>query len=439
MFIPPIGLILYIICGRSWKINKLNKIDYFKVNNLIRKYTSNNSFIKYKDLIQLNVKTSSSPLFTNNEIIILNGGKMKFEKLKECLLKATHHIHLEYYIVRDDSIGREIKDILIKKAKEGVKVRFIIDKIGSLKLNRKYIKDLKSNNIDVVFYDYIFAPILKIFSPEINYRNHRKIVVIDGSVGFLGGINIGDDYLDKGSLGCWQDCHIMIKGDSVMGLQSIFLDDYTNIKKCNKIILEEIIDNLNKYYVSPKNNFNSTYMQIIKSGPDSEYPSILQTMIKMISMAKSTIKITTPYFIPPEALMDSLRIASLSGINVELIFPEQADHFLVNKASLTYLVELARCGAKIYLYNNQKFIHSKMLIIDNEICTVGTTNLDIRSFELNYEVNAVIYDKNVTNDLVTIFNNDLKETTIFNLSNYENQNIIDRLINGISRLFSSIL
>uniref|UniRef100_UPI003BAD5163 cardiolipin synthase n=1 Tax=Clostridium tertium TaxID=1559 RepID=UPI003BAD5163 len=439
LILPPIGIILFVFLGRNWKINTLDK----KLKDRAIKlswdslYKKNYSLKEYKPIINLIASNSFSPLFTNNKVTILDGGESKFNMLKEKLLKANNHIHLEYYIVKDDKIGNDIKDILIMKSKEGVKIRFIIDKVGSIKLKKSYVKELKNAGIEVVFYSYVLAPLLRLINTQINYRNHRKIVVIDGSIAFMGGINIGDEYLGLGKLGDWKDCHIMIEGDCALGLQSVFLDDFSSIKKYNN---EEInlLANIESYF-KPLGFKGNTLMQIIRSGPDSEFPSILQAFIKMITIAKENINIITPYFIPSEGLIDALRIASLSGIKVSLIFPENADHFTVNKASKTYLAELNRSGANIYLYDKNAFIHSKLITVDNKICTIGTANLDIRSFELNYEINSIIYDETITKDFNKIFYSLLKNCRSFSYEEYENRSLIEKLMDGLSRLLSSIL
>lgn len=439
IILPPIGLILFIFLGRNWKVNTLDKKSKERAINLTT-FTilkKNEILAEYKPLITLLASNSHSPLFLNNEITILESGEKKFEILKEKLLEATDHIHLEYYIVKNDKIGNEIKDILIKKSQEGVNVRFIIDKVGSIKLNHKYIKDLKKAGVDIAFYSYVLAPFLRFINTQINYRNHRKIVIIDGKVAFLGGINIGDEYLGLGKLGDWKDCHVMIEGDCVLGLQSVFLDDFSSIKKYNN---EEIsvLNDVESYFKN--HNFNGDIpMQIIRSGPDSEFPSIMQAIIKMISTAKKSINIITPYFIPSEGLMDALKIAALSGIKISLIFPEKADHFTVNRASQTYLSELKRAGANIYMYDKNAFIHSKLLTVDEKICTIGTANMDIRSFELNYEINTIIYNEKITKEFDTIFKNLLKNCRNFNYKEYENRYMFTKLIDGISRLLSSIL
>ena len=232
MILPPIGLILFIFLGRNWKINTLDRKVKEQIFNLTNfaSIEKNEILNEYKQIIKLLASNSYSPLFLNNKVTILDGGVQKFDILKEKMLEATDHIHLEYYIVKDDKIGNEIKDILIKKAKDGIKVRFVIDRVGSIKLSKKYIKDLKKAGVDIAFYSYVLAPLLRLINTQINYRNHRKIVIIDGKYAFIGGINIGDEYLGLGKLGDWKDCHIMIEGDCVLGLQSVFLDDFSIIK-----------------------------------------------------------------------------------------------------------------------------------------------------------------------------------------------------------------
>lgn len=382
---------------------------------------------------------SDSPIFVNNDIKIYKDGTEKFKDLKKELLKAKHHIHLEYYIVNSDEIGEELKDILIKKSLEGVKVRFIIDKVGSSSLKRSYIKDLKKAGVSVVMYSYFLAPLLKIINTQINYRNHRKIVVIDGQVGFLGGINIGDEYLGKNKkFGYWRDTHLRIKGDFVLALQAVFLDDFITIEKANNsyTFYDKEFD---KYFPENTLTKEKVLMQLVKSGPDSTFPAIMQSILKMIMTARENIYITTPYFVPPSSLMEAIKIASLSGVDVKIMFPEKSDHFMVNKASRSYLSELMDCGVEVYLYSKDSFIHSKTMTIDGKICTLGTANMDIRSFELNYEINTVIYDKDITNKIDSLFFEDLLKCRHFKLEEYESSHKFDKFIEGVARIFSALL
>lgn len=437
--IPPIAFILYIFVGINWKRHTLNDEKFSpNIKCFLNDSTKNLKSLEYLPLVQLLANNSQSPLFIDNKITLFKDGNEKFNALKKQLLRAKHHIHLEYYIVNSDKIGNEIKDILIKKSHEGVKVRFIVDRVGSSKINKSYIQELRNNGIDIVQYSYFLAPLLKVINTQINYRNHRKIVIIDGKVGFLGGINIGDEYLGKGPLGYWRDTHMMIKGDFVLGLQSVFINDFITIKSANEEYIFSYDDDMSQYFPTPE-HYDNEVMQIVKSGPDSKYKSIMQCILKMIMLAKNHIYITTPYFIPPESIMQALKTAALSGIDVKILFPAKYDHLIVYYASRTYLAELLKYGVKIYLYDKESFIHSKVLTIDSCIATIGTANMDIRSYELNYEINAVIYDKKVTQKLDYLFFQDLNNSIEFTIDTYNEIPFKTKLLDAFARLFSSLL
>lgn len=438
ILLPPIGLILYIFLGRNWKLNKLNTGISKELEDLINPVIENVKDKSYRNLMELVANNSQSPIFMNNEVTVFNNGEEKFTALKEELLKAKHHIHLEYYIVKSDTIGNEIKDILVRKAKKGVKIRFIMDRVGSIKVKKSYLKELEQCGAEVIQYSYFLAPILRRINTQINYRNHRKVVIIDGKVGFLGGINIGDEYLGNGPLGFWRDTHLMIKGDFVLGLQSVFLDDFMTIQKANnKYTFYD--KEFSEYFPTNNEISNSTVMQIVKSGPDSTYPAIMQSVISMIYMATDHIYITTPYFVPPESVMDALKTAILSGINVKILVPATPDHLTVYLASRTYLAEIIKCGGEIYLYRKDAFIHGKILSIDGKISNVGSANMDIRSYELNYELNSIIYNKDVTKKLEDQFFEDLKCSNKLCLDDFESSTKIEKLLEGIARVFSSLL
>jgi cardiolipin synthase len=437
VILPPLGLILYIFLGRNWKRHKLNEDFSPDVRELIHRVINRIDNEDYIPLVELLAKNSDSPLFIDNEVTIFKDGEEKFQALLRELKDAKHHIHMEYYIVKNDEIGNKVKKILIERAKSGVKVRFIMDRVGSIKIGKSYIRDLKKAGVDVVQYSYFLAPILRNINTQINYRDHRKIVVIDGKTGFIGGINIGDEYLGKGKLGYWRDTHLMVKGDFVLGLQGVFLDDFWSIKRANDgyFIYEE---EFTKYFPSLKKS-GGVIMQLIKSGPDSEYPGIMQGILKMITMAKDHIYITTPYFVPSESIMEALKIAILGGIDVRILFPGKLDHITVYYASKTYLAELIRCGAKVYLYRKDGFVHAKVITIDGKISTVGTANMDIRSYELNYEINGVIYDDEVTQRLEDMFSEDLKISKNITQEDIDSSPRLAKAAEAVARVFSSIL
>ncbi|MBP2031363.1 cardiolipin synthase [Clostridium algifaecis] len=435
--LPVLGLVAYTFLGRNWKKHTLHDETNINIEELIDEAIKQVKSYTYKPLIELLSKNSESPLFTNNSIKIFKNGVEKFSYLKEELLKAKHHIHMEYFIIKSDSIGNEIKDILIKKSREGVDVRLILDRVGCIKLKRSYINELISAGVDVVQYSYFLAPLLRHINTQINYRNHRKIVVIDGKIGFVGGINIGDEYLNKGKFGYWRDTHIMVKGDFVFGLQAVFIDDFATIKAANKEYF--FYDgNFEEFFPQTETDSNKL-MQLVKSGPDSEFPAIEQAVLKMISMAKDHIYITTPYFVPTESILNAIKVASLSGVDVRILFPGRYDHILVYYASMTYLDDMVKNGVKIYFYDKDSFIHAKTTSIDGNLCTIGTANMDIRSYELNYEINAMIYDEETTEELDDLFFQDLKISKRATEDYFNNLSPINKIFQGFCRIFSSLL
>ena len=437
MVLPPLGILLYIFIGRNWKKHKLNNTFTNFAKEVVDSFISRTHHIEFKPLLELLANNSESPVFANNDIEIFNNGEDKFKALKDELEKAEHHIHLEYFIVKSDQIGNEIKDILIRKSLEGVRVIFIIDKVGSYKLKHTYIKELKDAGIEVVYYTYFLAPLLRRLNTQINYRNHRKIAIIDGKVGFLGGMNIGDDYLGKGRLGFWRDTHIMVKGDFVLGLQAIFLNDYFHIKHTNGSN-NLFIGEADKYCPTMIEQ-GSKIMQLVHSGPDSEYPSIMQCVLKMISMAQKSIWIATPYFVPTESLQEALKVAALGGVEIKILFPGRFDHYIVYQASQTYLRELIKYGAKVYFYDKNAFVHSKVITIDSEICSVGTANMDIRSYILNYEVNTVIYDEEIAARLEHDFEIDLQKSIEITEEYFEKMPMYQKFIQSLARVLSYLL
>lgn len=437
ILVPPIGLLAYIFLGVDWKKHKLNSNPSSDLISLMKTGIRTIDNINFIELINLAFNNSHSPLFINNDVTIFNDGESKFHALFDEISKAKHHIHLEYFIVKNDDIGTKLKNLLIQKASEGVQIRFIIDRIGSKSLPMSYLTDLRASGIDVIFYSYFLTPFLKLINTQINYRNHRKIVVIDGYTGFLGGFNVGDEYLGKGPLGFWRDTHLMFKGDFVLALQGVFLEDFITIKKANdEVFLCD--DNVKKYF--PTTDYSgSTVVQFASSGPDSIFASIEQIFFKMINMAKDYILITSPYFVPTECILNSLKVAILSGVKVKFIFPGKPDHIAVYFASKTYLVELLKLGAEIYIYNKESFIHSKVIVVDGEFCTVGTANMDRRSYLLNYELNAIIYDIEISKQLEKAFFDDIKVCTKMDLVTYESIPFYIKFFEGLARIFSSLL
>ncbi|PNR96704.1 cardiolipin synthase [Petrotoga sp. 9PWA.NaAc.5.4] len=441
---PLIGFGVYLFFGRNWKKKKLTSNLYLDYNHSITdkekeklmEAFGENIPVEYLQLITLLKKNSRSPLFSNNEVTIFKDGREKFGSFFKDIENAKESIHLEYYIVKSDETGEKLKNLLIKKAIEGVEIKFIMDKIGSGRLKKSYIQDLKKAGIDVAFYTYFLSPVLKFINTQVNYRNHRKIAVIDGEIAYVGGINIGDEYIGNSDLGYWRDLHLKVIGEAVNGLQKVFLEDYYKIKQIER--KNENPEDLKKYFKKQENIGNSL-LQIAVSGPESESSSIMQMIHKMISIATDHIYLASPYFIPNESIITDLKVASLSGVNVKILFPEKGDHFLVYYASRTYLEELVKYGAEVFLYPKDRFTHSKFVSIDGTISTVGTANLDIRSMDLNYETNLLIFDKEKTQEIEKIFFDDLSISTKVSFDYFDKLPLPIKFTEAFCRIFSNLL
>ncbi len=427
---PILGVIAYILFGRNLYKRRLAR-NMAELNaRLYKKVDSTEGYdeldVKQLELARLVNSSNYSRLTTNNEVTILNSGSEKFEELFETLLLAKDHIHVEYFIIKNDYIGNKLKDILIMKSKEGLDVRVLYDAVGCWRLSHSYVLDLKKAGVRVEKFSPVVFPVL---SRELNYRNHRKIVVIDGKYGFVGGINVGDEYLSLDErVGFWRDTHIKIKGDSVKQLQKIFLKDWAFVT--DKLINDK------RYYPEIKTNGESK-VQIAESGPDTNWESIKHVYFKMITLANDRIWITSPYFVPDDGIKQALISAALSGIDVKIIIPANPDHYLVYWATRDNLGDFLEAGVNIYTYT-RGFIHSKLMICDSNIATVGTANMDIRSFDMNYEVNGIVYDEAVVNSLEKSYLNDLKYCKKVLLHEYNDRSSFSKILDSIGRVFSPL-
>ncbi|MGV8145420.1 MAG: cardiolipin synthase [Alkaliphilus sp.] len=440
IFIPVIGIIFYLYLGQNHRKKrtfiKKSKEDYELLRRLLKEQINltskgnggirDNLGNKWK-MISLLLNSTHSPITINNTAEVLQNGEIKFKKMLEAIKSAKHHIHIEYFIIKDSDIGLEIREALIEKAEEGIEVRLIYDAVGSWKLKKSFIRSMKEAGIKVG----VFLPVtLPFLGSRLNYRNHRKILIIDGKIGFLGGINIGDEYLGKSKkMGFWRDTHLKIKGEAVYVLQVIFLMDWYFVYS------EELDDEV--YF--PKQGYcGEKMMQIAASGPDSYWQSIHQGFFSLISGATKKIYITTPYLIPDESISMALKNAALSGIDTRIILPQKADHYTVFWASKSHYLELLEAGVKIYEYYNG-FIHGKVIIVDDSFSTIGTANLDIRSFQLNFEVNAFIYDEGIAKELTESFYEDIENCVEIKIGEYKTRPLTRRILESLARLFSPIL
>lgn len=440
VLIPILGIILYLYFGRNLrkeKIFTMKEISDAKSSRLLMDThgveiddisSFGSELVKSKKhLMQLLFNNSSANLTQNNRVQILNNGVETFDAILYHLDQAIHHIHLEYYIIEDDEIGNKVKDLLIKKANEGVKVRVIYDDVGSWGLGDRYLNPLRDAGIEF----YSFMPVRTYrFANKINYRNHRKIIVIDGAVGFVGGLNIADRYLKgRGGNGFWRDTHLKLEGDAVLSLQVIFLTDWYFMST----------QMLNGKEFFPDCKIDAGHLvQITTSGPDSDWSSIMQTFFSAIATAKQCVYISTPYFLPNEGIVVALRTASLSGVDVKIILPEKNDSFLTNWSSRSYIQDLLEAGIEVYFYQ-KGFTHSKLLMVDNVFATVGTANMDIRSFDQNFEVNALLYDEELTATLNAAFFEDMENSSKVQLSEFALRPLSHKFKESFARLFSPLL
>ena len=370
----------------------------------------------------------SAVLTQNNKVQIFTDGYDKFRTLLTDIMEAKDHIHLVYYIMRNDELGNELLNKLVKKAEEGVEIRVLYDAMGSRRLPRKFFDPLIAAGGNVSAF---FPAIIPHLNLQVNYRNHRKLVIIDGDIGYIGGFNIGDEYLGLNKkFGYWRDTHLKILGQAVYAMQTRFILDW-NQASSSKISYE--------YRLFPEiQATGETDIQIVSSGPDSEWEQIKFGFLKLINSAKNYIYIQTPYFIPDESVLDALKIAALSGVDVRLMIPNKPDHPFVYWATYSNIGELLKTGAKVYIYENG-FIHAKTLIADGKVATVGTANIDVRSFRLNFEVNAFLYDQVLVRELVHIYEKDIEQSSELTMEEYQNRTFIIRIKESVSRLLSPIL
>ena len=447
VFVPVIGMLFYFSFGINYRkrrvySKKLIEDDALRmklIRDIILKSEinlKNNSHIgDAKSLVHLLLRDTVSPLTTGNYVKLLLNGEQKFTELKNALNAARHHIHLEYYIYENDIIGNEIKEILIRKAGEGVKIRLIYDAFGSRLMGNKFLKELRRAGVEAYPFNRIhFVPLAN----RLNYRNHRKIVVVDGHCGFLGGINISDRYINnpvysksKKRKVYWRDTHLSIEGPGVQYLQYVFFCDW-NFCSRQKLQPEEIYFDVRKH---PEGNES---VQIAASGPDSPMSTIMLSLLKAISLAKKEILITSPYFIPGESILNALKVAALGGVSVKILAPGVSDSRLVNAAAWSYFDDLLRAGVEIYLYW-KGFIHVKTMVVDNQISIVGTANMDYRSFDLNFEVNAVVYGVKLAEELRATFFSDLSDAQQINRDVWRQRPKFKQLPEKIARLLSPLL
>lgn len=444
LVLPGLGFILYLFLSQNFNRNKLfsmkknakrtfgdflNQQQYMFDTNSIKFKDEN--ILLHKDIIKMNLFRNQSFFTQDNKVKIYTDGNNKFSDLFSYIESARSSIHILYYIIKSDELGMKLINLLTKKVEEGVEVRLLYDSIGGRELNKKVLERLVNLGGKV---GEFFPGILPHVNFKVNYRNHRKIVIIDGKIGFIGGFNVGNEYVGRNKkFGYWRDTHLKIEGLAVAELQRRFFLDWGNATK------EELSYNDN-YFPNIENNTNDNGVgiQIVSSGPEEKDEIIKQNYVKLINSAKKSILIQTPYFAPDESVMEAIKIAAISGVDVKIMIPNKPDHLFVYWATYFNVGLLLKYGVKIFRYE-KGFLHAKTIVIDGIVSSVGTANFDVRSFKLNFEIIALLYNTEISKMLSNTYYNDIRDCKEITEEVYEKRGFIIRIKEAISRLLSPLL
>lgn len=440
IFLPVFGFVVYLVFGQSFRKRKmfsmkgLGDLKWLQVMSQDQKLRlDKNRFLQderiheKKNIMTLLLNNSKALLSGYNKVEILNDGEETFSSIFKALRKAKDHIHLEYYILEDGELASKLLEILVDKAKNGVEVRVIYDDVGSWQLSKKYVETLKEAGVKVQAFLPVRFPIL---TSRVNYRNHRKIIVIDGTTAFVGGLNFADRYLHGiPEIGIWRDTHLKVKGEAASSLQIVFLIDWYFVR-------QEVL--LNEKYLPYKKVKEKCLLQITASGADSDWASIMQAYFSAITSAKRNVYISSPYFMPNGSILMALKTSAMSGVDVRVLIPNKSDSFMTYWGTLSYIEELLEAGVRIYFYK-AGFNHSKIMTVDGIMSTVGTANMDVRSFEQNFEVNALVYDEKITLELRERFLQDLNQSEEVILDSWVNRPKSQKIKESIARLFTPLL
>ena len=430
-FLPVAGLVFYLFFGRSTRREHLiSRKGYARLTKRpMAEYQTQVSLhapIEKQTLMNFFSHVNGAlPFGGNRTTVYIDGASMLADLIKE-LYRAKHHIHVEFYIFEDDAVGRLVRDVLIDKAREGVKVRVLHDDVGCWKVSHAFYEQMLCEGIEVMSFLKVRFPQ---FTGKVNYRNHRKIVVIDGKVGFVGGMNLAERYVKGVPWGVWRDTHAKLEGKAVYGLQAAFLTDW--------YAMDRTLFTSAEYF--PKTDVRGNVgAQIVTSDPVGEWRDIMQGLMMAICSARRYFYVQTPYFLPDEDVKTALQTAALAGVDVRIMLPKKADTWLIHKASLSYLAEMMKAGVKIYLYR-KGFIHSKLMVSDDEFSTIGSTNMDFRSFEHNFEANAFFYDKDTASALKEIFLADQRDCMLLSLKVWDKRSWKSKVTESVVRLLSPLL
>lgn len=431
VFLPVVGLAFYFFFGRNTRKERLiSKKGFSRLSKRpMAEYQAQEAlgdFTGRNQLIPFFHRVSNALPFEGNDVHVFTDGYSMYQELFRRIAKAKHHIHLEFYIFEDDAVGRLLRDLLIDKAREGVSVRLLYDDVGCWDVNPMFYDEMLCEGIEVRSFLKVRFPQ---FTSKVNYRNHRKLAIIDGKVGFIGGMNIALRYLKGVPWGVWRDTHICLKGKAVYGIQTAFLTDWFAV---DRTLLTSA------QYFPKMDTVGTSVAQIVTSDPVGEWHDIMLGLVKAISCAQRYIYVETPYFLPTEQVMAAFQTAALSGVDVRLMIPKKADAFITHKGTMSYLDELMKSGVKVYFYR-AGFLHSKLWVADDEWASVGSTNLDFRSFEHNFEANAFFYDEKTVCTMKEIFLEDMKKCMTLSQKIWDKRSFKNKIVESVVRLLAPLL
>jgi len=434
VFLPAVGIVLYFFFGRN--VRKERLISQRSLDRLTKR--SMLSFVEQRGLHIPEEQEALIKLFTNqnwalpfkdNDIDVFTNGYDMFHALLRDIGKAKSHVHIDSYIFNDDALGCMVADALKACARRGVEVRVIYDDVGSWRVNAAFFESMREEGIEV----HAFMPVrFPAFTGKVNYRNHRKLCVIDGRTGYIGGMNIASRYVNGRHGQAWRDTHLRLRGGAVYGIQRAFLVDWYFVDRT--LITDR------RYYPPLSNKIsNNCLVQIVTGSPISPWPDIMQGYVRILLQAKRYVYMQTPYFLPTEPVLFAIRTAALAGVDVRLMIPHKTDTRIVEWASRSYVMQTIEAGVKVYFYK-AGFNHSKLLVSDDALCTVGSTNIDFRSFENNFEANAFIYDREMAIRLKEIYLRDVADSiTLEDEKTLANTSFLWRIWESIVRLFAPLL
>ena len=433
LLLPVLGLVIYLVFGRSLKgmglISRSDLRELRRMSDISEgKGLADDLSVESQQIVSLVNKLVVPHMFVGNDIDVFTTGKDKLASLMRDIEAATDYIHVQYFIIENDETGGPLLELLMRKAREGVQVRVLYDYVGSFYFKPKLLRQMRAAGIEV--HPFLELTLMQ-FAFRLNWRNHRKIVVIDGKVGYVGGMNIANRYVvgDK-KWSAWRDTHLRISGEAVAALQYSFAIDWN-------FTTRKLLTNPTMHYDTPPAS-NEYRIQMMSSGPTDRWKNISFVFFKAITLAKRQVYIQTPYFLPSESLLKALQSAALSGVDVRLMIPERPDSLMLRLATGSYIKECLLSGIKIYLYE-PTVMHAKVVIIDDDFVTTGSTNFDFRSFEHNFEFNALIYSKELNSKMKEIFDADLQQCTRVSMGKWKQRPLMQKALESIVRLISPIL